>query len=91
MRDVALAHGIDMFVLATGGSDLADTEALHLAATITDDNCHPVWACQDMLTVDIAPGQGAQNVNGHLHLAEAPGLGVHPDENLLGDPVAVYS
>jgi L-alanine-DL-glutamate epimerase-like enolase superfamily enzyme len=90
LRDVALAHGIDMFVMATGGSVLADTEALHLAATIPDDNCHAVWACQDMVTVDIAPGQGARNVNGHLHLPEAPGLGVHPDENLLGDPVAVY-
>ena len=89
MRDVALAHGIDMFVMATGGSVLADAEALHLAATIPDINCHAVWACQDMLTVDIAPGGGPRNINGHLHLSEEPGLGVHPDENLLGDPVAV--
>jgi len=90
MRDVALAHGIDMFVMATGGSVLADTEALHLAATIPDDNCHAVWACQDMLTVDIASGRGPRNIDGHLHLPETPGLGVHPDEEALGDPVAVY-
>jgi len=91
MRDVALAHGIDMFVMATGGSVLADTEALHLAATIPDANCHAVWACQDMLTVDIAAGRGPRNKNGHLHLPETAGLGVHPDENALGDPVAVYT
>ena len=91
MRDVALAHGIDMFVMATGGSVLADTEALHLAATIPDANCHAVWACQDMLTIDIAGGRGPRNVAGHLHLPEAPGLGVYPDENMLGEPVAVYS
>ena len=91
MRDVALAHGIDMFVMATGGSVLADTEALHLAATIPDANCHAVWACQDMLTVDIADGRGARNKDGHLQLPEEPGLGVHPDEGMLGDPVAVYS
>lgn len=91
MRDVALAHGIDMFVMATGGSVLADTEALHLAATIPDHNCHAVWACQDMITLDIAPGQGPRNVDGHLHLPETPGLGVHPDENLLGDPIARYT
>lgn len=90
MRDIALAHGIDMFVMATGGSVLADTEALHLAATIPDENCHAVWACQDMLTVDIAGGRGPRNKDGHLHLPEAPGLGVHPDEDALGDPVAVY-
>ena len=90
MRDVALAHGIDMFVMATGGSVLADTEALHLAATIPDINCHAVWACQDMLTVDIANGRGPHNTDGHLHLPEGPGLGVEPDEDRLGDPVAVY-
>lgn len=90
MRDIALAHGIDMFVMATGGSVLADTEALHLAATIPPDNCHAVWACQDMITVDVAPGRGPRNDKGHLTLPEAPGLGVHPDMSLLGDPVAVY-
>ena len=90
MRDVALAHGIDMFVMATGGSVLADTEALHLAATIPDINCHAVWACQDMLTVDIAGGRGPRNKAGHLHLPEEPGLGVAPNEDQLGHPVAVY-
>jgi L-alanine-DL-glutamate epimerase-like enolase superfamily enzyme len=90
MRDIALAHGIDMFIMATGGSVLADTEALHLAATIPDANCHAVWACQDMLTIDIAGGRGPRNVNGHLHLPESPGLGVEPDEDALGTPVAMY-
>jgi L-alanine-DL-glutamate epimerase-like enolase superfamily enzyme len=90
MRDVALAHGIDMFVMATGGSVLADAEALHLAATIPDHACRAVWACQDMITVDIAGGRGPRNIDGHLHLPEAPGLGVHPDEDALGAPVARY-
>ncbi len=90
MRDIALAHGIDIFVMATGGSVLADTEALHLAATIPDDNMLGTWACQDMLTLDVAGGRGPRNKDGCLHLPEAPGLGVHPDENMLGDPVAVY-
>ncbi len=90
MRDVALAHGIDMFVMATGGTVLADAEALHLAATIPDDHLHAVWACQDMITVDIAGGRGPRATDGHLHLPEAPGLGVHPDEDSVGEPVAVY-
>lgn len=90
IRDIALAHGIDMFVMATGGTVLADTEALHLAATIPDANCYAVWACQDMITVDIAGGRGPQNTGGHLYLPEEPGLGVHPDEDALGPPVAVY-
>ncbi len=91
LRDVALAHGIDMFVMATGGSVLADTEALHLAATIPDHNMLGVWACQDMLTCDVASGRGPRNIDGHLHLPEEPGLGVHPDEDALDKPVASYA
>ncbi|MEM9247277.1 MAG: mandelate racemase/muconate lactonizing enzyme family protein [Pseudomonadota bacterium] len=90
LRDIALAHGIDMFVMATGGTVLADTEALHLAATIPDAHCHAVWACQDMITVDVACGRGPRNDRGHLTLPEAPGLGVAPDEGALGALVAHY-
>ncbi|NRB05228.1 MAG: mandelate racemase [Rhodobacteraceae bacterium] len=91
MRDVGLAHGIDFYVMATGGSVLADTEALHLAATIPDQNLLGVWACQDMLTVDIADGRGPRNTNGHLALTDTPGLGVAPNEDSLGQPVAIYT
>lgn len=80
MRDIALAHGIDIFVMATGGSVLADTEALHLAATIPDQNMLGTWACQDMITTEIADGAGPRATKGHLHLPDAPGLGVHPNE-----------
>ncbi len=90
IRDIALAHGIDCYVMATGGSVLADTEALHLAATIPDQHLLGVWACQDMITAEIAGGRGPRNDHGHLRLPEAPGLGVAPDEEALGEPVAVY-
>ena len=90
MRDIAMAHGINCFVMATGGSVLADAEALHLAATIPDHRMLGVWACQDMLTLDIAGGRGPRATDGHLHLPETPGLGVHPDAAALGPPVAVY-
>ncbi|MGR3484754.1 MAG: mandelate racemase/muconate lactonizing enzyme family protein [Paracoccaceae bacterium] len=83
MRDVALAHGMDMFVMATGGSVLADAEALHLAATIPDANCRAVWACQDMIEAEVAGGRGPRATGGHLTLTEAPGIGVHPDEDVL--------
>ncbi|MEM7070484.1 MAG: enolase C-terminal domain-like protein [Pseudomonadota bacterium] len=90
MRDIALAHGIDLFVMATGGSVLADSEALHLAATIPSHAIRAVWACQDMITTDIANGEGPRNKNGCLQLLEKPGLGVHPDEKKLGPPIAIY-
>ena len=90
MRDVAMAHGIQMFVMATGGSVMADTEAAHLAQSIPDEFIRAGWACQDMLTLDVAPGSGPRCIDGHITIDDTPGLGVTPDEAILGDPVATY-
>ncbi|MGI9356005.1 MAG: mandelate racemase/muconate lactonizing enzyme family protein [Rhizobiaceae bacterium] len=90
MRDIAMAHGIQMLVMATGGSVLADTEAAHLAQSIPSEFIRVCWSCQDMLTEEIAPGSGPRCVDGHITITDTPGLGVEPDESLLGDPVAVY-
>jgi len=87
---VALAHGIQMFVMATGGSVLADTEAAHLAQSIPQEFVQASWSCQDMLTVDVAPGRGCRTNNGMLTVDDTPGLGCDPEEDILGDPVAVY-
>jgi L-alanine-DL-glutamate epimerase-like enolase superfamily enzyme len=90
MRDIALAHGIQMYVMATGGSVLADTEAAHLAQSVPREFRLGTWSCQEMLSVDIAPGRGARNDCGKLTVTDAPGLGVAPDDDMLGAPVAVY-
>ena len=90
MRDVAMAHGIQLFIMATGGSVMADTEAAHLAQSIPEEFIRACWSCQDMLTIDIAPGSGPRCVDGFITIDDTPGLAVTPDESLLGDPVAVY-
>jgi len=91
MRDIALAHGIQVYVMATGGSVLADTEAAILASTLPDHMCLGTWACQDMLRVDMAPGQGSRSRDGELFVSDTPGHGIIPDAALIGDPVAIYS
>lgn len=90
MRDIAIEHGIQMFIMATGGSVMADTESAHLAQSIPDAFIRACWSCQDMLIEDIAPGSGPRCVNGFITIDDTPGLGVTPDESLLGEPVAVY-
>jgi len=91
IRDIALAHGIQMFVMATGGSVLADTEAAHLAQSIPEEFIKACWSCQDMLTVDIAPDSGPRCSNGVITIDDTAGLGVTPDETQLGDPIAIYT
>ena len=90
IRDLALAHGIQCYVMATGGTVLADTEAAQIAQSIPPEFRLGTWACQDMLSIDIAPGQGSRNTDGHLHVDDKPGLGAAPDPALLGEPVASF-
>ena len=91
IRDVAIAHGIQIYVMATGGSALADAEAAALAQSIPEEFRLGCWSCQDMLAIDIAPGRGPRSKNGELWIPDTPGLGLVPDESLLGDPTATYS
>ncbi|MEM8699139.1 MAG: enolase C-terminal domain-like protein, partial [Pseudomonadota bacterium] len=90
LRDLALAHGIEIIVMPTGGTVLADTEAAHLAQSVPPEMRRCGWSCQDMITVDPAPGQGARNVSGTLTAPSVPGLGVAPELEWLGDPVAEF-
>ncbi len=90
IRDLAAAHGFAITVMPTGGTVLADSDAAHLAQTIPEPLRQWVWSCQDMLAVDPAPGRGPRVADGLLAAPEAPGLGVAPDLDWLGEPVAVY-
>ncbi|MEM7432124.1 MAG: enolase C-terminal domain-like protein [Pseudomonadota bacterium] len=90
LRDLALANGIQMYIMPTGGTVLADTESTHLAQTIPTFARLGCWSCQDMIEDDPAPGRGARNDHGSLVVDDAPGLGVEPDPTWLGDPLTVY-
>lgn len=90
IRDLALAHGIPVYVMPTGGSVLADTEAAHLAQSVPPEMLLGTWTCQDMLADDPFAGTGALADGGVMRAPDAPGLGVAPDAAALGDPVAVY-
>ena len=92
IRDLAMAHGIRIAVMPTGGSVLADTDATHFAQTIPDPFLFAGWSCQDMITVDPAPGRGVRIKDGLMAIDPTlPGLGVAPDLDWLGDPVAQYT
>ena len=90
IRDFALEAGIDMLIMETGGTVLADTAAVHLAQATPPERVRGTWLCHEMLDRDLAPGQGACNAQGRILVPGLPGLGVEPDLALLGEPAAVY-
>ncbi len=90
IRDLALAHGIRCYVMATGGSALADAEAAHLAQSIPTEYRLGTWCCQDMLAEEYTTGEGIRKENGYVQITRSPGIGLTPDLSRLGDPVAQY-
>ena len=90
IRDFGVSVGWQMHIEDVGGTALADTAALHLAASTPEANRLASWLGHAHLADDPIPGQGARNRDGLATPPSAPGLGVIPDPEALGKPVASY-
>ena len=86
IRNVAIAHGIQIYVMAIGGLywSMPKPHPWHKLFRL---GC---WACQDILTVDVAPGRRLRCQHDELRVPDLSGLSFSPDESLLGKPVAAY-
>ncbi|MTI09857.1 mandelate racemase/muconate lactonizing enzyme family protein [Curvivirga aplysinae] len=89
IRDLCAAQGLSMTVEDSWGSDIVTTTLSHLAAST------PVKAmlnCSDLnryMHGHVAHG-APKAENGYLNTTSAPGLGIEPDWDVLGDPVFEY-
>jgi L-alanine-DL-glutamate epimerase-like enolase superfamily enzyme len=88
MRDIALAHGIDMFVMATGGSACWP---IPRRCTSRPPSPMPLPRGLGLSGHDHRRHRGrarpAQHRTATCTCPKAPGLGVHPDEAALGPPL----
>jgi len=88
VRDFGLSVGWAMHIEDLGGSALADTAAIHLAASTPAENRLASWLCHYHLAVDPVPGQGARNHEGGAIPPSLPGIGVAPEFD--HPPIVVY-
>jgi len=90
MRDLCVAHGIPMTIEDTWGGDIVTATIAHLARSTPERYCFTATDFNSYVTVSIADG-APQRVNGTMTASNAPGLGVEPKFDVLGDPVLVIS
>jgi len=88
-RDIAITAGLTMSVQDTVGSDIAFAGLLHLAQTIPEKYLRCVLDVRDMVSMTTAEFD-VSIVEGGVMAPQEPGLGVKPDLNVLGQPVAHY-
>ena len=89
-RDIARAAGWVMSVQDTVGSDIAFAAILHMAQTVPAHLLRYALDTRAMVTLKTAKFEPLVNADGTLHAPDQPGLGVTPDLDVLGQPVARF-
>lgn len=86
MRDLCVAMGLAMTIEDSGGSDIATAAVTHLAHSTPEAFRFSSSDVNGYVSVSIAP-DGPRHQAGWIKAPTAPGLGVTPDPDVLGEPV----
>lgn len=86
-RDICLANGVMMCMECTWGSDISTAAAAHLAVSTPPKYLLNVCDLSGYVTPRVAP-DGPIRKNATLAPSELVGLGVTPDPDVLGQPIA---
>ena len=86
IRDLCVSLGIAMTIEDTWGGDIITAAIAHLAHSTPPDMLFSATDFNSYVTVSIADG-APQRQNGRLAASIAPGLGISPRFEVLGNPV----
>jgi len=87
-RDLCAALGIGMTLEDSWGGDIVTAAIAHLAHSCPPEARFTATDFNSYVTVSLAAG-APQRQNGRLAASTAPGLGVTPRPDVLGEPVVV--
>ena len=87
-RDLCVSLGIAMTIEDSWGGDIITAAISHLAHSTPTELLFSSTDFNSYVTVSIADG-APQRTNGKLAASTAPGLGITPKMDVLGDPVFV--
>ena len=90
MCDLAISLNVPVTVQDAGGTDITRAALAHVAHALPPRFRHSVYDPYDWHSVFISEGRGAVVEDGLMTPHAAPGLGVEPDLEMLGAPLAVY-
>ena len=85
-RDLCVALGIAMTIEDSWGGDIVTAAIAHLAHSTPTELLFTATDFNSYVTVSTAEG-APQRDNGRMRASTAPGLGVEPRMDVLGDPV----
>ena len=89
-RDLCVQLGIAMTIEDTWGGDIVTAAIAHLAHSTPPELLFTSTDFNSYVTVSTAEG-APQRVHGRMAASTAPGLGIEPREDVLGQPVLEFS
>jgi L-alanine-DL-glutamate epimerase-like enolase superfamily enzyme len=88
IRDLCVDAGIPLTIEDAWGSGIATAAYAHLAASTPPECLLNTTDLHNYNTVQLALG-APEVVEGRMRVGDAPGLGVEPDFEVLGEPIRV--
>lgn len=88
VRDLCVAMGIAMTIEDSGGGDIVTAAIAHLAHSTPEAFRFSSSDCNSYVALDIAEG-APRRADGTIRASAAPGLGIVPRVELLGEPLLV--
>ena len=88
-RDLTVHLGAQICAECTWGSDIATAASLHFAASTPVGSLLNTCDLSGYVSPRVAP-QAPVRANGRIAPPDGPGLGVHPDMAVLGEPITVF-
>jgi len=88
-RDLCVSLGLAMTIEDTWGGDIVTAAIAHLAHSTPEEFRFTATDFNSYVTTSIASG-APERVNGRMAASTAPGLGITPRFDVLGDPVLAF-
>ena len=89
-RDICAARRLPHTTDDAWGGDVIAAACVHVGATVAPSLNEGAWIAAPYIDGNYDPEAGIRIENGHIALPTGPGLGVTPDADLFGDPVASF-
>lgn len=90
IRDMCAVRNLPHTCDDTWGGDIMAAACTHIGATVAPHLLEGVWIAAPYIEGNYDPENGIKIQDGHIKLPIGPGLGILPDESLLGSPVASF-
>ena len=90
IRDLCVSLNLPMTIEDSWGGDIITAAIAHLAHSTPESLRFSATDFNSYVTVSNATG-APQRVAGHMRASDAPGLGIEPHRNALGEAVAIYT